>query len=98
MTIFSNVSILSYKALRKTSIQKRRENDRGALGFFVRALKETPEREDIHREVMATYLKLDMIDDARQQYNRLTQILNDNLGIAPSRESQALFELVEARR
>ena len=79
-------------------IQKRRENDRGSLGFFVRALKETPEREDIHREVMATYLKLDMIDDARQQYNRLTQILNDNLGIAPSRESQALFELVEARR
>lgn len=79
-------------------IQKRRENDRGALGFFVRALKETPEREDIHREVMATYLKLDMIDDARQQYNRLTQILNDNLGIAPSRESQALYELVEARR
>jgi two-component SAPR family response regulator len=79
-------------------IQKRRENDRGALGFFVRALKETPEREDIHREVMATYLKLDMIDDARQQYNRLAQILNDNLGIAPSRESQALYELVEARR
>ena len=79
-------------------IQKRRENDRGSLGFFVRALKETPEREDIHREVMATYLKLDMIEDARQQYNRLRQILNDNLGIAPSRESQALFELVEARR
>ena len=79
-------------------IQKRRENDRGALGFFVRALKETPEREDIHREVMATYLKLDMPDDARQQYQRLSQILNDNLGIAPSRESQALFELVEARR
>ena len=79
-------------------IQKRRENDRGALGFFVRALKGTPEREDIHREVMATYLKLDMPDDARQQYQRLSQILNDNLGIAPSRESQALFELVEARR
>lgn len=79
-------------------IQKRRENDREALGFFVRALKETPEREDIHREVMATYLKLDMIDDARKQYHRLAEILNDNLGIGPSRESQALYELIEARR
>ncbi len=78
-------------------IQKRRENDRAALGYFVRSLKETPEREDIHREVMATYLKLDMIDDARQQYQRLSQILNENLGITPSRESQALYELIAAR-
>lgn len=79
-------------------IQKRRENDRASLGYFVRALKETPEREDIHREVMATYLKLDMVEDARIQYQRLVQILNDNLGIGPSRESQALYDLIDSRR
>ena len=30
-------------------ICKRREEDQRALGYFIRALKETPEREDIHR-------------------------------------------------
>lgn len=79
-------------------IEKRRENERGALGYFIRALKETPEREDIHRDVMATYLRLDMVDDARQQFQRLKQILHDSLGIPPSRESQALYDLIDARR
>lgn len=78
-------------------IHKRRENDHKALGFFVRALKEAPEREDIHREVMATYLKLGMVEDARAQYKRLEQILHESLGIGPSRESQDLFRLIESR-
>jgi two-component SAPR family response regulator len=78
-------------------IHKRRENDHKALGFFVRALKEAPEREDIHREVMATYLKLGMVEDARAQYKRLEEILHDSLGIGPSRESQDLYKLIESR-
>lgn len=78
-------------------IHKRRESDRSALGFFIRALKETPEREDVHREVMATYLKLGMIEDARQQYKRLEQILHEKLGIGPSRESRDLYDEVVAR-
>jgi two-component SAPR family response regulator len=76
---------------------KRRENDERALGYFVRALKETPEREDIHREVMATYLKLNMIGDAREQFQRLEQILRDTLGIGPARETRDLYKIIEAR-
>jgi two-component SAPR family response regulator len=78
-------------------IFKRHEEDHKALGYFIRALKEAPEREDIHRDVMATYLKLGMIDDARIQYKRLEQILHDTVGIGPSRESQDLMKLIESR-
>jgi two-component SAPR family response regulator len=79
-------------------IAKRRENDQSALGFFSRALKEVPEREDIHREVMGTYLKLNMVEDAAAQYKRLQTILHDKLGIDPSRETRELNQLIEARR
>jgi len=78
-------------------ICKRREDDQYALGYFIRALKETPEREDIHREVMATYLKLNMVKDARAQYERLDQILHETLGIGPSRETRDLYKIIEAR-
>ncbi len=79
-------------------ICKRREEDQRALGYFIRALKETPEREDIHREVMLTYLKLNMVEDARMQYERLEQILKETLDINPSRETRDLYKLIEAQR
>jgi len=78
-------------------IHKRRENREHALGFFVRALKETPEREDIHREVMNLYLQLGMVADARMQYQTLERILRDTLGIGPSRETRELFDTIESR-
>lgn len=77
-------------------IWKRRQNDQQALGFFTRALKEVPEREDIHREVMAIYLRLGMIEDARKQYQRLEQVLDETLKIGPSRESRDLYALIQA--
>jgi two-component SAPR family response regulator len=95
------------EALRQLSTQaligmgricKRHEDDHKALGFFIRALKEAPEREDIHREVMNLYLKLGMLEDARQQYKKLEQILRETLGIGPSRESRELNDLIETRR
>jgi two-component SAPR family response regulator len=77
-------------------LSKRQSNLPRALGFFIRALKETPQREDIHREVMSIYLKLGMKEDARQHYLRLAEMLRTTLGINPSRESQELFKLIEA--
>jgi two-component SAPR family response regulator len=77
-------------------IHKRREAPQRALGFFLRALKETPEREDIHREVMNLYLKLGMPDDAKMQYKSLQQILHETLGIEPSRETKDLLALIES--
>ncbi|NDJ63220.1 MAG: hypothetical protein GYB67_19020 [Chloroflexi bacterium] len=78
-------------------IWKRREDDQRALGYFTRALKETAEREDIHREVMTIYLRLGMTDDARRQYTRLEEVLDETLQIGPSRESRELFALIEAQ-
>ena len=78
-------------------IWKRRQNDRQALGFFTRALKEVPEREDIHREIMAIYMRLGMIEDAKKQYQRLEQVLDETLKIGPSRESRDLYAMIEAQ-
>lgn len=78
-------------------IAQQRNNPHSALGYFTRALKETPEREDIHRNVMALYMELEMFEDARAQYHRLEQILSETLNIGPSRETRNLYELLEAR-
>jgi len=79
-------------------IYNRHNEDQRAIGFFTRALKETPEREDIHRQVMNLYLKLDMPDDALMQYRKLEQVLSDTLRIAPSRETRELYEQISASR
>lgn len=76
-------------------LNKRRAENTVSLGYFIRALKETPEREDIHREVMSLYLKMGMRDDARAQYNTLVESLRTTLNIGPSRETQDLFKLIE---
>lgn len=76
----------------------RRSEAQRAIGFFTRALKETPEREDIHRQVMGLYQGMGMLDDAVVQYRKLEQVLNDTLKIAPSRETRELYEQIEARR
>ncbi len=77
-------------------LRKNLSDNPGALGYFIRSLKETPEREDIHRQVMQIYIEQNMIDDARQQYQRLTYILDTELGIGPSQESRKLYEIIEA--
>jgi two-component SAPR family response regulator len=77
-------------------LSKRQGDLPRALGFFIRSLKHTPGREDIHREVMSIYLKMNMKEDARQHYLRLAEMLRTTLGINPSRESQELFKLIEA--
>ena len=73
-------------------IYKRNEDWQRALGFFSRSLKEIPNREDIHREVMRMYMKLGMREEAIRQYEHLQQYLHTTLGIDPSPETQQLFE------
>jgi DNA-binding SARP family transcriptional activator len=77
-------------------LHKRRHELDHALGFFARALRETPEREDIHREVMNIYLKQGMAEDARRQYQNLERTLKETLNITPSRETRELYD--EARK
>ncbi len=75
-------------------ICKKQGKDEEALGYFLRALHETPEREDIHREVMKLYVKLGRPEDAKAQYQRLAAELKADLDILPSRESRELFESI----
>ena len=79
-------------------IYQRRGDDQRTLGFFTRALKETPEREDIHREVMRLYQQMSLTDDAIRQYRQLEKLLQDSLKIAPARETRELFEQIERAR
>ena len=71
-----------------------RGEQREAIGLFIRALKETPTREDIHREVIQLYIDLGMPDDARGQYRRLEQMLAEAMDVGPSMETRALLEQI----
>jgi DNA-binding SARP family transcriptional activator len=78
-------------------LHRRRGDAQRALGFFARALKETPEREDVHRDVMNLYLKLEMPNEALRQYRALEHLLDEQLRISPARESRELFEAINSR-
>lgn len=62
-----------------------------SLGFFHRALRETPQREDVYRGIMEAYIQLGRNGEARQQYDSLEHMLGRGLGVAPSSETQALL-------
>jgi two-component SAPR family response regulator len=77
-------------------IHKRRDDCKAALGFFLRAVRETPEREDIHREIITLYLQLEKVENARLHYQHVLQIMKDQFGITPSKETRALYRTLEA--
>lgn len=65
---------------------------REALGFYTRALKEVPQREDIHRDAMQMYLNLGRPGDAKAQYQALADHLKNTVGVPPSNVSQKLYK------
>ncbi len=77
-------------------INKRRGDSENALGFFTRSLAHTPEREDIHREIMAIYHKTGRKHDAQLQYRQLAETLRSTYNINPSRETQDLYNLIQS--
>jgi two-component SAPR family response regulator len=79
-------------------IVQRHGQPEAALGCYMRAVKEMPEREDIHREVMRLYAELGLIEDALAQYRRLETILIKSLNIGPAPETRQLCEQIAARR
>ncbi len=72
----------------------KRDDADEALGFYARAVKEMPEREDIHRELMRIYIAKGMKQDAKKQYDVLKKTLKDLYGITPSRASQEVYESI----
>ena len=62
-----------------------------ALGYYARALKEAPQREDVHRDAMRMYINLGQKVDARRQYSALERFLKRNLRLEPSAETRELL-------
>lgn len=63
-----------------------------AIGFFLRALKEIPEREDIHRDLMKLYKESGKKDKAIEQYKLLCSVLDRKLSITPSKATQTVYK------
>ena len=67
-----------------------------AITCGLQILNHDPLREEIHREVIRLYLKNGQRALAMRQYKACCQILEDELGIPPMEETQALYtEIVE---
>ena len=66
-----------------------------ALGAYVRAIKEVPEREDIHRQAMQMYINLRRGDDARAQFSAIERHLKRKFGVAPAKETLELLQSID---
>lgn len=73
------------------------ETDR-AINFYMRAMREVPQREDIHRDMMSLYAERGDTDKAVAQYQLLSSILQRTLNIAPSKVTQAMFNKIKSGR
>ena len=65
-----------------------------ALGYFTRATRETPEREDIHRNIMQIYIDRGMLEDAKNQYAYMSRYLKETFKIKPCDQTKALFDSI----
>ncbi len=68
--------------------------DEVALGLFLRAVGEAPNREDLHREVIRLYGKLGRRSEAAEHYHRLEEDFRARYGIEPSPETRAVYQEV----
>ncbi len=67
-----------------------------ALGYLLRALREKPDWEDVHRDVMLIYYQQGRREEAVAQYQQLTQTLQQAFGIQPSRDTRNLYDVISA--
>ncbi|MBN1202088.1 MAG: bacterial transcriptional activator domain-containing protein [Anaerolineae bacterium] len=67
-----------------------------ALGYLLRALREKPDWEDVHRDVMLIYYQQGRRDDAIYQYQQLTQTLKSMFGVEPSKDTRRLYDTIAA--
>ncbi len=74
-----------YKGLNETEL---------AISYYLRALREVPQREDIHRDVMTLYGAQNEVHKAVAQYRLLSDILKRTLNITPSKATRTLYNLL----
>lgn len=65
-----------------------------AISFYLRALREVPQREDIHRDVMSLYEGRGERDKAVAQYRILSTTLKRTLNITPSKATRTLYAMI----
>ncbi|MBI5961110.1 MAG: hypothetical protein HY866_20405 [Chloroflexi bacterium] len=71
------------------------EPDR-ALGYLLRALREKPDWEDVHQDVMMIYYQMGRRDEAIAQYRQLEKSLSKMFNIKPGKETRRLYEIISA--
>jgi DNA-binding SARP family transcriptional activator len=69
-----------------------------SVSFYLRALREVPTREDVHRELMAVYKDKGEVEKAIQQYQFLADMLDRTMHIKPDRATQNLYKLLRSER
>jgi two-component SAPR family response regulator len=65
-----------------------------ALSYYLRALREVPHREDIHRDVMTLYEARGERGKALAQYELLAAMLKRMLNITPSKATRTLYNML----
>ncbi len=65
-----------------------------AISYYLRALREVPQREDIHRDVMSLYEGRGERDKAIAQYKVLSDTLKRTLNITPSKATRTLYNML----
>lgn len=70
------------------------EEPERALGYFLRAVAEQPNREDVHRDVMQLYHDSGNTAAAVHQYKDLERILKQAYNLKPAKETRALHALI----
>jgi DNA-binding SARP family transcriptional activator len=71
------------------------EPDR-ALGYLLRALREKPDWEDVHQDVIMIYYQQGRRDAAIDQYEQLTATLKKMFNIQPSKDTRRLYDVIRA--
>ena len=66
-----------------------------ALGLYLRALKTSPQREDVALTIMQVYQESGHYNDAIAVYRRLQNELEQNLGVSPARHLRELAQELE---
>jgi len=61
-----------------------------ALGFYIRAMRANPHREDLIAYIMDLYLKMNMPTDALDVFNRFEESLHQHLNVKPGEALQTL--------
>jgi two-component SAPR family response regulator len=65
-----------------------------ALGYLQRAIRQKPDWEDVHQDVMLLYSQLGRRDEAIAQYKQLERTLKAMFNIQPSKDTRRLFEVI----